>query len=102
MLAGGGALLTPQAYLDDGLLDVMLVPDLSARITLLDKDDKVITHLGEDPEWRAAVLKDGMKLRREELAVCEGIIREKAKALLNTPPGPLPEAGSKFAFGQEA
>ena len=46
--------------------DVMLVPDLSARITLLDKDDKVITHLGEDPEWRAAVLKDGMKLRREE------------------------------------
>jgi len=46
--------------------DVLLVPDLSARITLLDKDDKVITHLGEDPEWRAAVLKDGMKLRREE------------------------------------
>ena len=46
--------------------DVMLVPDLSARITLLDKDDKVITHLGEDPEWRASVLKDGMKLRREE------------------------------------
>jgi hypothetical protein len=45
---------------------VLLVPDLSARITLLDKDDKVITHLGEDPEWRAAVLKDGMKLRREE------------------------------------
>lgn len=46
--------------------DVLLVPDLSARITLLDKDNKVITHLGEDPEWRAAVLKDGMKLRREE------------------------------------
>ena len=46
--------------------DVLLVPDLSARITLLDKDDKIITHLGEDPEWRAQVLKDGMKLRREE------------------------------------
>ena len=46
--------------------DVMLVPDLSARITLLDKDDKVITQLGEDPEWRAQVLKDGMKLRQEE------------------------------------
>ena len=45
--------------------DVMLVPDLSARITLLDKEDKVITHLGEDPEWRAAVLKGGMKLRRD-------------------------------------
>jgi hypothetical protein len=46
--------------------DVMLVPDLSARVTLLDKDDKVITHLGEDPEWRAQVTKDGNKLRRNE------------------------------------
>jgi hypothetical protein len=43
--------------------DVLLVPDLSARITLLDKDDKVITQLGEDPAWREQVLKDGMKLR---------------------------------------
>jgi hypothetical protein len=43
--------------------DVMLVPDLSARVTLLDKHDKVITHLGEDPAWREQVLKDGMKLR---------------------------------------
>jgi hypothetical protein len=43
--------------------DVLLVPDLSARITLLDKNDKVITHLGEDPAWREQVLKDNMKLR---------------------------------------
>ena len=43
--------------------DVLLVPDLQARVTLLDKDDQVITHLGEDPEWRAQVLKDGLKLR---------------------------------------
>ena len=43
--------------------DVMLVPDLSARVTLLGKDDKVITHLGEDPEWREQVLKESMKLR---------------------------------------
>src|ERR1044071_9689852 len=43
--------------------DVLLVPDLSARITLLDKDNNVITHLGEDPAWREQVLKDGMKLR---------------------------------------
>jgi hypothetical protein len=42
---------------------VMLVPDLKARVTLLDKDDKVITHLGEDPAWREQVLKDNMKLR---------------------------------------
>ncbi len=43
--------------------ELMLVPDLSARITLLDKDNKVIT-LGEDEEWRKEVLKDRMKLRR--------------------------------------
>ena len=48
----------------DILGDVMLVPDLSARITLLDKDDKVITHLGEDAEWRKEVTKDGNKLRK--------------------------------------
>lgn len=43
--------------------DVMLVPDLSARVTLLDKNDQVIAHLGEDENWRKEVLKDGMKLR---------------------------------------
>ena len=47
----------------DTLGEVLLVPDLSARVTLLDKDDQVITHLGEDPQWREQVLKDGMKLR---------------------------------------
>jgi hypothetical protein len=46
--------------------DVLLVPDLSARVTLLDKENKVIAHLGEDPEWRAAVVKDKNKLRLNE------------------------------------
>jgi hypothetical protein len=50
----------------DSLGDVLLVPDLSARITLLDKDDKVIAHLGEDPAWREQVLKDKMAMRRQE------------------------------------
>ena len=44
----------------------MLVPDLSARITLLGKDNDVIAHLGEDPEWRAQVTKDGNKMRRNK------------------------------------
>ena len=47
----------------DSRKGVLLVPDLSARITLLDQDDNVITHLGEDPAWREQVLKDSMKLR---------------------------------------
>ena len=50
----------------DSLGDVLLVPDLSARITLLGKNNEVITHLGEDPEWRAQVTKDGNKLRRND------------------------------------
>ncbi len=36
--------------------DIMLVPDLHARITLFDKENKVITHLGDDEAWRKEVL----------------------------------------------
>ena len=43
---------------------------------------------------------DYLKLRREELAVCEAIIRAKAQALLTVPPGVPHAPGSKFAFGQ--
>jgi hypothetical protein len=46
--------------------DLLLIPDLQARVTLLGKDNQVIAHLGEDPEWRAEVLKEGMKLRRNK------------------------------------
>jgi hypothetical protein len=43
--------------------DLLLVPDLSARVTLVGKDDQILVHLGEDPAWREQVLKDGMRLR---------------------------------------
>ncbi|MEM1443386.1 MAG: hypothetical protein AAGF67_13650, partial [Verrucomicrobiota bacterium] len=43
--------------------DTLLVPDLSARITLLDKDDNLI-HLGEDPNWRKVVTADRNALRK--------------------------------------
>lgn len=36
--------------------DVLVVPDLHARITLLDKADKVIAQLGDDEEWRKKAL----------------------------------------------
>lgn len=39
--------------------DVLLVPDLHARVTLLDRSNRVITHLGYDAEWTAQVLGDG-------------------------------------------
>jgi len=37
--------------------DIMLVPDLHARVSLFDKDNKVIVHLGDDPEWTKEVKK---------------------------------------------
>jgi len=43
--------------------DIMLVPDLHCRITLLDKENKVITHLGDDEAWRTVALA-GFKMRR--------------------------------------
>jgi hypothetical protein len=44
--------------------DTMLVPDLHARVSLFDKDNKVIAHLGYDAEWTKQVLADGMKMRK--------------------------------------
>ncbi|MFT4548294.1 MAG: hypothetical protein ACI9UA_000956 [Pseudoalteromonas tetraodonis] len=45
--------------------ELMLVPDLSARLTLLDKENQVVAHLGENEAWRKEVLKDNMKMRRQ-------------------------------------
>ncbi len=39
--------------------DVLLVPDLHARVTLLDIHNKVIAHLGYEAEWTKKVLGDG-------------------------------------------
>jgi len=36
--------------------DVLLVPDLHSRVTLFDGSNRVITHLGYDPEWTRQVL----------------------------------------------
>ncbi len=37
--------------------DVLLVPDLHARVSLFDIDNKPIVHLGDDPAWIAEVKK---------------------------------------------
>ncbi len=39
--------------------DVLLVPDLHARVSLFDRNNKLITHLGYDAEWTKTVLGDG-------------------------------------------
>ena len=43
--------------------ELLLVPDLSSRITLLDGQNRVVAQLGEDPEWREQVMKNNRKLR---------------------------------------
>ncbi len=43
--------------------DVLLVPDLHARVSLFDRNNKVIAHLGDDPEWTEEVKK--LKIRNE-------------------------------------
>lgn len=48
---------------DIGPRGELLVPDLHARISILDRQNKPVVHLGDDEGWRARVL-DGFKLRR--------------------------------------
>jgi len=48
--------------------DVMLVPDLHARITLLNKENEVLAHLGDDPAWRKQALANGFAMRKNPAA----------------------------------
>lgn len=43
----------------------LLVPDLHARVTILDKDNRVVIHLGYDPEWTARVTAKGFPIRQD-------------------------------------
>lgn len=45
--------------------DLMLVPDLHARITLLNLQNEVIAHLGDDEAWRAKVLEGNFSMRKK-------------------------------------
>jgi hypothetical protein len=45
--------------------ELMVVPDLHARITLLDRDNQVVAQLGDDELWREQVLADKMAMRRQ-------------------------------------
>lgn len=43
--------------------DLMLVPDLHARITILDRDNRAVAQLGDDEAWRARVLDKKLGMR---------------------------------------
>lgn len=44
---------------------LMVVPDLHARVTLLNERNEVLTHLGDDEKWRAHVLSNNFALRSQ-------------------------------------
>ena len=44
---------------------LMVVPELHARVTLLDEQNDVIAHLGDNEEWRKHVLSDNFALRSQ-------------------------------------
>jgi hypothetical protein len=44
--------------------EILLVPDLHARVSLFDKNNDVITHLGHNADWTKEVL-DGFKVRTD-------------------------------------
>lgn len=45
--------------------EVMLVPDLHARVSLFDIRNQPIIHLGDDPVWRQQVLANNFQMRGE-------------------------------------
>ena len=45
--------------------EVLLVPDLHARITLYDKNNTVITHLGYSEDWTKKALGNGFEMRKK-------------------------------------
>ncbi len=52
--------------------DLMLVPDLHARITLLGRDNRILAQLGDDPQWRSQALADGFRMRSQPARWREG------------------------------
>ncbi len=55
----------------DRLGELLLVPDLASRLTLLDGQNRLI-HLGEDPAWREQAMRDGKAMRRNPAAWVPG------------------------------
>jgi hypothetical protein len=46
--------------------DVLLLPDLHARVSLFDKNLKPLAHLGDDEAWRKKVLTTGVRTKPNE------------------------------------
>ena len=61
--------------------EILLVPDLHCRITLLDKNNQVIAQLGDDPVWREKAL-EGFKMRGQREKWVPGQVHPSPRRLL--------------------
>lgn len=52
--------------------DLMLVPELQARITLMDADDNIVARLGDDAGYRKQLLANKMQMRKDPKAWQDG------------------------------
>jgi glutamyl-tRNA reductase len=74
------------------LIDIAVPRDIDPEVNLL--DDVYLYNIDD----LQAIADDGLRHRRDEIARCDAIIREKVAALLSAPPGPAP-GGTKLAYG---
>jgi glutamyl-tRNA reductase len=77
------------------LIDIAVPRDIEPEVNFL---ENVYLYNIDDLQ---AIADDYLSQRKEEIARCEAIIREKAKALLTPGRPPVPPAGPRPAFGHE-
>lgn len=77
------------------LIDIAVPRDIAPEVNYL---DNVYLYNVDDLQ---AIADDSLKQRKEELAKCEAIIREKAQALLGARRPPGVASGARPAFGHE-
>ena len=75
------------------LIDIAVPRDIDPSVN--DLEDVYLYNIDD----LQAIAADALRQRQEEIARCEGIIREKVKGLLAPPPAARPGAGGRLAFG---
>ncbi len=86
--------------------DLLLIPDLSARVTLIDKDDKTIL-LGKDEEWRKKVVAEKNLMRHQPQRWVDGASSTLTTPVLtpketySSPSGFRPDASQNYASSRK-
>ncbi len=76
------------------LIDIAVPRDIDPEVNFL---ENIYLYNIDDLQ---SIANDALRQRREEIARCESIIREKARAMVSAPPAGAPQAGREPATGQ--